>query len=92
MLRLLTEVATTYADEISAGWLEHLDLDAVAFAWMGGTVSGEPHYFRLQGLHFLFELDASQGDGTHVHTVWRDTKHDFGGDPLLMHRASHSHE
>jgi len=63
-------------------------LEAIRFGWAGSTVRGQPHYYRLQGPLFLIEYDASQNDGNHIHTVWRDFSGDFGRDLLREHYAA----
>ena len=63
-------------------------LEAIRFGWAGSTVRGQPHYYRLQGPLFLIEYDASQNDGNHIHTVWRDFSGDFGRDLLKEHYAA----
>jgi Protein of unknown function (DUF3500) len=50
----------------------------------------------VQGKLFLIEYDASQDDGNHIHTVWRDFSGDFGRDLLREHYSlargtSHRH-
>jgi hypothetical protein len=64
------------------------DFGATRFAWAGPTERGKPHYYRVQGAKFLIEYDASQGDGNHIHTVWRDFDGDFGRDLLREHHAA----
>ena len=44
-----------------------------------------PRYYRVQGPQFLIEYDASQNDGNHIHSVWRDFAGDFGRDLLRDH-------
>ena len=63
-------------------------LDRVHFAWAGSTKPGEPHYYRLQADDMLVEYDNTQDGANHVHTVYRDPRHDFGGDPLARHYAT----
>ena len=64
-------------------------IESLRFGWAGSTVRGRPHYYRVQGPLFLIEYDASQNDGNHIHTVWRDFAGDFGRDLLADHyRAS----
>ena len=63
-------------------------IEAIRFAWAGSTVQGKPHYYRVQGPLFLIEYDASQNDGNHIHTVWRDFSGDFGRDLLREHYAA----
>lgn len=65
--------------------------DAIRFSWAGAAERGKPHYYRVQGPKFLIELDASQNDGNHVHTVWRDYDGDFGRDLLREHHARVKH-
>jgi hypothetical protein len=60
-------------------------VEQIRFGWAGATERGSRHYYRVQGPLFLIEYDASQGDGNHVHTVWRDFNGDFGRDLLRMH-------
>jgi len=64
-------------------------IESLRFGWAGSTARGRPHYYRVQGPLFLIEYDASQNDGNHIHTVWRDFAGDFGRDLLADHyRAS----
>lgn len=63
------------------------DRAAVRFAWAGSTEPGAPHYYRLGHPRFLVELDNTQDDANHVHTVWRDPANDFGDDLLHRHAA-----
>lgn len=62
--------------------------EAIRFAWAGAIEPGRPHYYRIQGPKFLIEYDASQGDGNHIHTVWRDFTGDFGRDLLREHHST----
>jgi hypothetical protein len=57
------------------------------FAWAGGFVSGDPHYYRIQGPRLLVEYDNLHRGGCHVHSVWRDPAGDFGDDILGRHIA-----
>lgn len=62
--------------------------DKLVFAWLGSTVKGGPHYYRIQGDGFVIEYDNTQNDANHIHTVWRDLKGDFGDDLLAEHYAA----
>lgn len=65
----------------------------IVFAWMGSTLRGQRHYYRIMGDSFIIEYDNTQNDANHIHTVWRDRKEDFGGDALAEHYAhSHHHD
>jgi hypothetical protein len=87
LIALLDEVFTTYRPEIASRYKSALDLERLTFAWIGGLDRNEPHYYRIQGGDFLFEYDNVQGDGNHVHEVWRSRAGDFGEDLLARHRA-----
>lgn len=83
--RYTKKFADDMMHEIEAAGLSNLRL-----AWMGNTKQtlGDPYYYRLQGPTLLIELDNSQNEANHIHTVMRDLKHDFGGDELLQHYQS----
>jgi hypothetical protein len=55
------------------------------FAWAGGIKPGDPHYYRVHTPSFLIELDDTQDNANHIHSVWRDFNGDFGGDMLKAH-------
>ena len=61
------------------------DFNEIRFGWAGGLISGEPHYYRIQGKTFLIEFDNTQNKANHIHTVWRDFNGDFGIDLLKEH-------
>jgi len=67
------------------------DLRTVRFAWAGGLVAGEGHYYRIQGKSFLIEFDNTQTNANHIHSVWRDMKDgDYGIDLIKEHyREAH---
>ena len=72
-------------------------VENIRFGWAGSTERGRQHYYRIQGPRFLIEYDASQNDGNHIHTVWRDFSGDFGRDLLRQHYSlakgsSHRHQ
>ena len=64
--------------------------DATFFAWTGAIERGGLHYYRIQTPGFLIEMDCTQDQGNHIHSVWRDYENDFGLDLLKAHySASH---
>jgi hypothetical protein len=71
--------------------LQKAGVDKIAFAWAGPVEKGQKHYYRIQGPTFLVELDNSQNDGNHIHSVWRDFNGDFGRDVLREHIAAFHH-
>jgi hypothetical protein len=92
---MLRALLATYLDRAPAGvsplqrYGDDAALNAVHFAWAGGTAPGEPHYYRLQGPRLLIEWDNTQNNANHAHSVWRDPTSDFGLDVLARHRATH---
>jgi Protein of unknown function (DUF3500) len=85
---LLSALLDTYLGRLPDGLAEAPELDAVHFAWAGGTARGEPHYYRLQAPRLLVEYDNTQDEANHAHSVWRDPTADFGHDVLRRHRAA----
>lgn len=83
---IIDEVITVYRPEISQSYLSQVDINDLNFTWMGSTSDGEAHYWRLDGPDFFFEYDLVQGNGNHVHAVWRSKEGDFGEDLLMQHR------
>ncbi len=67
------------------------DFTEIKFGWAGGLISGEPHYYRIQGKTFLIEFDNTQNKANHIHTVWRDFNGDFGIDLLKEHYQNSKH-
>lgn len=65
--------------------LDRAGFENLRFAWAGGLESGQPHYYRVHGPTLLIEYDDTQNDANHIHTVYRDLQHDFGGDVLKAH-------
>ena len=88
-LRRLMDLYYARLDPVSAGdaraRMEHAGFGKVHFAWAGGLESGQKHYYRVHGPTLLIEYDDTQNDANHIHTVYRDLDHDFGGDVLRRH-------
>ena len=79
-------------DEVAGAQLHTLEaagLASLCFAWAGGTLPGERHYFRVQGPTLLIEHDNTQGNGNHIHSAWRNPAGDFGDDVLAEHYRRH---
>ena len=94
----LRRLVEHYAGRVSATARAHAlrDVDdggfgELRFAWAGGTEVGQAHYYRIHGPTILVEYDNQQNDANHIHTVWRDLRHDFGGDLLAEHYRTHKH-
>ena len=91
LLKLIKEYLFRCRPDVAAEDLEKVmkaGLDKLHFAWAGGLERGQPHYYRVQGGHFVLEYDNTQNDANHVHSVWRDFDHDFGIDLLKEHLDS----
>lgn len=93
LMALMEEYARNVPDELAEGRVEQINKAGrnIHFAWSGGINRGDPHYYRVQTASFLIELDDTQDDANHIHSVWRDFTGDFGEDLLHQHyQASHS--
>jgi hypothetical protein len=71
--------------------IEKAGFARIHFAWAGSLEVGKKHYYRVHGPTVLIEYDNSQNDANHVHSMWRDLEHDFGGDLLRTHLAAVKH-
>ena len=94
LMRVIDAYTSVMADDIAAermAGVREAGIDEVGFVWAGSTDRGEQHYYRLQGPTFLIEFDNTQGDGNHVHSVWRDFTGDFGRDLLREHLQASAH-
>ena len=63
--------------------VERGGLDNIYFAYAGGTDSGKPHTYRIQGPTFVIEFlnvqaDSARNPANHIHSAWRSLKNDFG--------------
>ena len=94
LMGIINAYTSIMADDIAAERMAEVQsagLEDIGFAWAGGTDRGDQHYYRVQGPTFLIEYDSTQGDGNHVHAVWRDFDNDFGRDLLREHLAGNAH-
>ncbi|MBB5786860.1 DUF3500 domain-containing protein [Jiangella mangrovi] len=93
---LLERLIRLYVGRVSASiaepaWASIVDagLERVTFRWAGPVEPGHGHYYAVLGPTFLLEYDNTQQDANHVHSVWRDLRHDWGDDLLAAHHAAH---
>jgi hypothetical protein len=89
---LVGSFARRLPDEVAGAQmhaLERAGMDLLTFAWAGGTLPGERHYYRVQGPTLLIEHDNTQGNGNHIHSAWRNPADDFGDDVLAEHYRLH---
>ena len=81
MRELIAAYVDTIAPDYAAPYLERAieeEWPAIRFFWSGADAPGDGYYYRIAGQRLLIEHDNRSG-GTHVHAVWRDAEHDFGG-------------
>src|SRR5260370_28509561 len=73
------EYARNVQEELAEGRIAQINKAGrnIHFAWSGGINRGDPHYYRVQTASFLIELDDTQDDANHIHSVWRDFTDDF---------------
>jgi hypothetical protein len=68
-------------------------LESLRLAWAGGMFEGEAFYYRLHHPRLLIELDCTQNNANHIHSLWRDPMADWGRDVLGEHyRHHHDHD
>jgi hypothetical protein len=92
LMALIEEYVRNMPDELTEGRASQINKAGrnIYFAWSGGIHRGDPHYYRVQTPSFLIELDDTQDNANHIHSVWRDFNGDFGGDLLQQHyQAGH---
>jgi hypothetical protein len=95
MLRtLIAEYANNLAPELAAERLSRIEdskLDEVSFLWSGSLMSGQAHYYRVQGPTFLIEYVNEQNNANHIHSAWRDFNGDYGRDLIQEHMQTYPH-
>ena len=94
LMRVIDAYTAVMAPDLAADRMAALTragLEKISFAWAGELEPGRRNYYRVQGPTFLIEYDNSQGNGNHVHSVWRDFNGDWGRDLLREHLASVPH-
>lgn len=94
LLELIDEYISIMPAEIAKERIEKLkqeELSDITFGWAGATERGIGHYYRVQGKSFLIELDNSQNNANHIHSVWREFDGDFGRDLIKEHYQNSVH-
>jgi hypothetical protein len=89
---LLTKLLDTYVRNYELGFSNKLmekikkaGIEKLTFSWAGSLKPGAGYYYRIQGPMLLIELDNTQNNANHVHSVVRDLTNDFGEDILREH-------
>jgi hypothetical protein len=82
---LLRQVIAAYVETIASAYAAPYlarafdeEWPSLRFHWNGASERGGDYYYRIAGQRLLIEHDNRSG-GTHVHAIWRDAVHDFGG-------------
>jgi hypothetical protein len=86
LLKLLHGYADRMPEDVATaelGQIREAGLDRVYFAFAGSLDAGKPHTYRIQGATFVIEFlniqsDSARNPANHIHSVWRNTKGDFG--------------
>ena len=93
LMSLMEENARNVPDELAKGRIAQINNAGrnIYVAWSVGFHNGAPHYYRVQTPDFLIELDDTQDNANHIHSVWRDFSGDFGQDLLREHVKSVAH-
>jgi len=93
LMALIEEYARNVPDEMAERRIAQINKAGrnIYFAWSGGIGRSDPHYYRIQTPSFLIELDDTQDDANHIHSVWREMTGDFGQDLLTQHYETSHH-
>jgi len=89
---LLVKLLNVYVNNYELGFSSKLmdkikkaGVEKLSFAWAGSLKEGAGYYYRIQGPMLLIELDNTQNNANHVHSVVRDLTNDFAEDILREH-------
>ena len=94
LMALVGEHVGNAADPLGVPYLARVreaGLERLRLAWAGGMSEGEAFYYRVHGPRLLIELDCTQNNANHIHSLWRDPTADWGRDVLGEHYL-HDHD
>jgi hypothetical protein len=95
LMQLVEEYARNMRPDVADEQLRRIreaGVERIHFAWAGPIDPGHAHYYRIHGPTVLIELDNTQNDANHIHSVWHDPRNDFGADLLRAHyERGHRH-
>ena len=96
LMQLVEEYARNMRPDLADEHLRRIreaGVERIHFAWAGPIDPGHAHYYRIHGPTVLIELDNTQNDANHIHSVWHDPRNDFGADLLRAHyERGHRHQ
>jgi hypothetical protein len=86
LLKLLQAYANRMPADVAEADMSEVHkagLDQIHFAYSGGVEPGKGHTYRVQGPTFVIQFlnvqaDSAKNPANHIHSVWRNTKGDFG--------------
>jgi hypothetical protein len=86
LMKLLQAYANRMPADIAQAEIAEVEkegLDRVYFAYAGELEPGKAHTYRVQGPTFVVQFlnvqaDSARNPANHIHSVWRNTKGDFG--------------
>jgi hypothetical protein len=86
LAKLLKAYTARMPEEVArAQWKSVNDggIDAIHFAYTGGTESGQGYTYRIQGPSFIVQFlnvqaDSAKNPANHIHSAWRELPNDFG--------------
>ena len=94
LFRLIRQYISSMPDHLAYLRMKEIEIEEINdiyFSWAGKTELSEPHYYRVQGKSFLIELDNTQNNANHIHSVWRNFDGDFGRDLIKEHYENSDH-
>lgn len=96
--KMLLALLNVYVNNYELGFSKKLmakiqksGIENLSFAWAGSKKEGSGYYYRIQGPMLLIELDNTQNNANHIHSVVRDLTNDFGDDILREHYQKEDH-
>jgi Protein of unknown function (DUF3500) len=86
LLKLLQAYATRMPSDVAEVEMSEVNkagVEQIFFAYNGGVEPGKKHTYWVQGPTFVIQFlnvqdDSARNPANHIHSVWRNTKGDFG--------------
>ena len=81
LMRLVGTYVGKAADAVGMPHLERVreaGHERLRLAWAGGMEEGTAFYYRIHGPRLLIELDCTQNQANHIHSLWRDPERRLG--------------
>ena len=94
LFRLIRQYISSMPENLTNARMKTIEAEEIQnihFAWAGLTELKEPHYYKIQGKSFLIELDNTQNNANHIHSIWRNFDGDFGRDLIKEHYKNSDH-